>query len=51
MPCAQIRVLAAQYQAVKEQAIAQVPEGRGAYTDLKGPFVAAVVAAAAEANV
>ena len=34
--------LAAQYQAVKEQAIAQVPEGRGAYTDLKGPFVAAV---------
>jgi GrpB-like predicted nucleotidyltransferase (UPF0157 family) len=36
--------LAAQYQAVKEQAIAQVPEGRGAYTDLKGPFVVAVVA-------
>ena len=44
-------VLAAQYQALKEQAIAQIPEGRGAYTDLKGPFVAAVVAAAAEANV
>ncbi len=37
-------VLAAQYQAFKEQAIAQVPEGRSAYTDLKGPFVAAVVA-------
>ena len=39
-------VLAAQYQALKEQAIAQVPEGRAAYTDLKGSFVAAVVAAA-----
>ena len=37
-------VLAAQYQAVKEQAIAQAPQGRSTYTDLKGPFVAAVVA-------
>ena len=43
--------LAAQYQAVKEQAIAQAPEGRSTYTDLKGPFVAAVVASAAETNV
>ena len=38
--------LAAQYQALKEQASAQVPEGRGAYTVLKGPFVAAVIAGA-----
>jgi 2-phosphosulfolactate phosphatase len=43
--------LAVQYQALKEHAIAQAPEGRAAYTDLKGPFVAAVVADAAEANV
>lgn len=43
-------MLAAQYQALKEQAIAQVPEGRSAYTDLKGPFVAAVVAAAGRTN-
>ncbi len=42
--------LATQYQALKEQAIIQVPEGRGAYTDLKGPFVAAVVAAGGRAN-
>lgn len=35
--------LAAQYQAVKEQAIAQAPEGRAVYTDLKGPFVQAVI--------
>lgn len=40
-------VLAAQYQALKEQAIQQVPEGRSAYTDRKGPFVTAVIAAAA----
>jgi 2-phosphosulfolactate phosphatase len=37
-------MLAAQYQAVKERAIEQAPQGRGAYTDLKSPFVAAVVA-------
>ena len=37
-------MLAAQYQAIKEEAIAQAPQGRSAYTDLKGPFVAAVVA-------
>ena len=42
--------LAAQYQAVKEEAIAQVPQGRSAYTDLKGRFVAAVVAGAAGSN-
>jgi 2-phosphosulfolactate phosphatase len=37
--------LAAQYEAVKEQAIRQAPQGRGLYTDLKGPFVNATVAA------
>ena len=37
--------LAAQYEAVKQQAIQQAPEGRGRYTDLKGPFVTATVAA------
>ena len=42
--------LAAQYQALKEQAIAQIPEGRSAYTDLKGPFVAAVVGGVVDAN-
>ena len=43
-------ILAVQYQGVKEQAIAQAPEGRAAYTDLKGPFVAAVVASTAGSN-
>lgn len=43
-------LLATKYQAMKEQAIAQVPEGRSAYTDRKGPFVAAVVAGAKGGN-
>jgi GrpB-like predicted nucleotidyltransferase (UPF0157 family) len=37
--------LAAHYQAVKEQAIQEVPEGRTLYTDLKGPFITAAVTA------
>lgn len=45
-------ILAAQYQGVKEQGvlIAEAPEGRAAYTDLKGPFVVAVVASTAGSN-
>jgi GrpB-like predicted nucleotidyltransferase (UPF0157 family) len=36
--------LAAEYAAVKQQAVEQIPVNRGRYTDFKAPFIAAVLA-------